>query len=137
MGWVTDRDNCTLKRAFDEIRDVVERDIAEANDLVAKRGLGATFVFTNGNGSVKQRFYAEGWPLNVVRGGDKRSIVFVLNDNHILIESSAPDTLQKIANIKATQKWDVSKASCSLCVGDNKVTAEEISQMALEPLFFK
>ena len=137
MGWVTERHNCTLRMAFDEMHDFVAEDVKEANSLLPENRRSLPFKTVPGNGGLKRRFYVEGFPINGLPEGNKRTITFVLHEDEILIDRSGPETLSKLSNIIVKQKWDFPKSSCVLFVGGEQKSAQEISQLALEPLFFK
>ena len=138
MGWVTERYNCTLNIAFRDIRDHVENDVKEANVLASKQSSHPTFVMEDGNGGLKKRFAVRGMPLgDPGYGGQIPVIVFELHENRILIDrSSRPETLKPLQNITVTQGWDAIHRECLLFVDGNVVIPQEVSAMALEPLFF-
>ena len=134
MGWVTKRRDCTLKAAFDELQDLAEKDVKEFNDNVA--GKGSTYRIVPGTGT-KERFYVQENPSECPSASDKRCIKFELNNNHILVDRSGPDTLTKLPNLTIKQKWDWAKSECVLCVSGKACSASEACQIALEPVFFE
>lgn len=136
MGWVTDRHRCTLDLAFAELRDVVEKDVDEANGLLpeSRRQVGAFRV--QGPNRPGTRFIVDGFPLNADPGSDAYKFWFELHDDRILIRRTGPQTLPELPDLMVTQKWDNESATCVLSLAGRQVTVETISQIALEPLFF-
>ena len=59
-----------------------------------------------------------------------------LRNDHILIDRSGPATFRELSNIVVKQKWAFSESACLLCLDGELKSAEEINQIALEPLFF-
>ena len=83
------------------------------------------------------RFVVTGYPIGDDVIKKHKSVEFELKDKEIIISSDLyPD-------IKVTRKWDLFNSECLLFVEihDEKdtrpYTEEQISELALEPLFFK
>lgn len=86
MGWVTERYRCTLDVAFRELRDIVERDANEANELLPEyRKKTEPFMVENGN-NAGTRFLAKGFSFNRGQESDEYKFWFELHDDQILIE---------------------------------------------------
>ena len=136
MGWVEDRAICTLEIAFDNIRDFVKRDVDEANSLLPEKRGNEPLRVLPGDGGIIKRFYVTGFSLNTPEG-DERTIIFELHNDEIFIDRSRrPETLPDLPNLIVKQKWDFSTSKCLLCIDGEIKSAQEISQIALEPLFF-
>ena len=135
MGWVTERRKCTLDLAFADIRDAVEADVAEANEP-QNAGSCQDARFDTGNNGHK-RFMVMGRPPE--RSGSYK-IMFELHGDHIRITRDGPQTLPRLPTLVVRQRWDFSTSSCVLYVDvkgkDENVCAQQVSQMALEPVFF-
>ena len=138
MGWVTERSKCTLEFAFDAIRDFVERDTEEAKKLIPEGQRETSFSVTLGNhGGIIKRFYVTAFLIDGDPDRDERTIKFELHKNKIVIDrSGGPDTHPVMPNMIVKQKWDIATSSCLLCINSEPKSALEISQLALEPLFF-
>ena len=137
MGWVTERKNCTLEIAFDAIRDFVKRDIEEARKLVPEEHRKSSFSVEPGNHGVIKRFYVTAFLIKGDPDRDERTVKFELHEDKIFIDRSRhPDTLPELPNLIVKQRWDFSTSKCLLCIDGELKSAEEISQIALEPMFF-
>ena len=136
MGWVKDRHDCTLDLAFAELLDAVKADVEEANSLLPEyRKNAAKFVVSNGK-KLRKRFVVMGCPINRSPYSDQYKFLFELGDAQIHIERTGPDTLTKLEDMTITQKWDAATSSCLLFLDGKQVPVSEISQVALEPMFF-
>ena len=137
MGWVTERKNCTLEIAFDVMRDFVERDMEEAKKLISEGRRKDSFSVKPENHGVVKRFYVTAFPIGGDPDRDERTIKFELHGDKLFIDrSGGQDTLPKLSNLIVKQKWDFETSDCLLCLDGELKSAEEISQIALEPLFF-
>ena len=136
MGWVRDRADCTLAVAFETIKDFVEQDMEEANNMSRERGLGNLFSIEKGPDGPERRFVVSGYTIDGPKGGEKRRIAFILGEDRILVNRTGPETLPAFSDLLIKQRWDFPSATCSLCVDGKPRSAHEISQLALEPLFF-
>ena len=139
MGWVTERSKCTLEIAFDDIRDCVETDLTEAKKLIPEGHRSSSFnIQTGNNHGIIKRFYVTAFPIGGDCNRDERTIKFESYKDRIFVDrSGGPKTLPDLSNIEIRQKWDFSTSSCVLCVGGERKSAEEISQLAMEPVFFE
>lgn len=130
MGWVEDRNRCTLRFAFDAIKDFVKRDVKEANALLEKGH--DRFTLDNGNGGIVKRFYVRGYPINTTHFGNEKTVTFELLSNKIQVT-----LFDDKSTLSITHKWDFKSSSCFLFLNEKKVSAEEISQLSLETLLFE
>lgn len=136
MGWVTERHRCTLDMAFEDLRASVQSDVNEANSLSGEEPERFHFEPSNSSGD---RFLVTGFPLDRRRGGTPSKFVFQLDREakEIRISRNRPDTLGGSAgDIVVGQRWDIESASCKLCMNGRLVTVVQVSQAALEPMFF-
>ena len=78
-----------------------------------------------GNGPVR-RFVVSGFPFGATKPVDRVEIGVTLYDDRIEI---MPD-------LTVTQRWDTRTDTCLLQCKNEEWTAEQISQMALDRLFF-
>lgn len=138
MGWVTDRYRCTLDVAFEQLREVVGRDIDEANGFLSepRRKVAPFGVSDQMRPGGEGRFVVRGFPIDADTPSNQYTYWFELGEDQILIRRTGPDTLPKLSDMTITQRWDADTASCLLFLGDRKVSVEAISQIALEPMFF-
>ena len=135
MGWVTERYRCTLDMAFEDLRAVVKGDVGEANGLSGDEP--SRFRFEPSENS-RNRLLVTGLPLDRDRGGTRSKFVFALRGEEIHISRDRPDTLGGNAgNIVIGQRWDSETGSCRLFMDGRPVTVAQISQVALEPMFFE
>ncbi len=111
----------------------MDKDVAERNGLEEKIDDDAEGSFVVKPAGVGQSFCVRGPPKNKTFG-QPRSVLFKLEDNKIKIGHPDTGTCDPMV---LTVEWNSPTNSCVLRLGDRQVTAEEISQMALEPLFFK
>ena len=78
-----------------------------------------------------------GWPMGTGPGSDKCQVDFRLNGDHIAVFSKLYPT------IMITKQWDVFQEDCLVYTKSDEeectrqCTIEQISRLALEPLFFK
>ena len=124
-SWVKDRYNCTLEMAFLGIKDYVERDIEDANSLIPNRD--GKFVLVKDKEALKNRFIVKGWPIGSKSDDDEKSVIFELHKTKITITP----------NIVITHKWNPDLRTCTLWVKDVERTKDQISQIALDSLFFE
>ena len=136
MGWVTERHKCTLGTLFEHVYDFVERDVDEANTIVSELPEHPKFDRANGNVGLKKRFYVSGWPIDSLAEGDQQRVTFELDKDKICIKYSRLETLDPPPNLELYKKWDWPRNTCSLDLNGDTLTPEEVSQKALEPLFF-
>ena len=137
MGWVTERYRCTLDMAFEDLRAGVEGDVREANGLSGDES--SRFSFESSDNS-RNRFLVTGFPLDRGRGGTPSKFVFQLDREAKAIHISRyrPDTVGGNAeNLVITQRWDANSGACRLFMDGRPVTVAQISQVALEPMFFE
>ncbi len=136
MGWVTDRYGCTLDIAFEQLREVVGKDVDEANGFLSEpRGKVAPFDVSDEK-RPGGRFMVLGFPIKADTQSDSYKFWFELVGDQIVINRTGPKTLPELSNMTITQRWDADTASCLLFLGNREVSVEAISQIALEPMFF-
>ena len=135
MGWVTDRHRCTLHLAFEQLRDAVKTDIEEAVGLLTPERRNS-FPFGFEDDPSGDRFIAHGNPIGEEGGGQRIRVAFGLFQDRIAIRLVGLGHDNFGPELTVRQKWDAESASCQLCLDGKLVTAAQVSQMALEPLFF-
>ena len=128
--WVEKRSRCTLAVAMSDLRECAKAAVKRINEMLAAHR-GFPFEMEGGN----SRFEVQGWPIGSALPGPVHKVAVALNSegNLIRIESAAADFC-------VFQKWDVRREGCILYVDhegqENEYTADQIIQLALEPLFF-
>jgi len=79
-------------------------------------------------------FVASGFPYGTGREEDRVTVKFVLNESDITISYLSQN--RKPPDLVVTQKWDALRATCVLRMNGEEWTNEQISQTAVDPLFF-
>ena len=131
FSWVRERHKSTVKMAFRNIRDYVESDVQQANELLpATKEAHNRFVIEDGN-SLITRFCVRGHPIGNGQNSNISEVEFQLKDDRIVIKRDAHPA--KFVFLK----WDVDSSTCKLSIDKQIRSADQISQIALEPLFFK
>ena len=137
MGWVTERHKCTLDVAFRQLRDAVKRDVEEANNLLPERRRQMWgFHMEEDRSSQGTRFLVRGFPISRLDSSDEYKFWFEMEKARIVVERTCPDTLPNVADFAVIQRWNGPSASCLLYIGNQQVSVDRISQLALEPMFF-
>ena len=138
MGWVTERHLCTLDLAFADIRDAIIADVNEANTRLSEDQRKTRGFHLDPGNNGHRRFAVTGFPIERSIGSDKYTFIFELDKEQIRICRNGPQTLPKPQPpvIVVTQRWDFATASCILCKDGKAVSAQQVSQIALEPMFF-
>lgn len=132
--WVRDRGCCTLTATFASLHDVVKRDVEEANALPEDVRHDATFQFeVNGQGpmprfSVTRTRVVSGYAPQVV------TVLFTQGRSEIVVESTA--TRPAVEPFQVIPSWNARANQCELRVKDESVELWQVSQRALERLFF-
>lgn len=136
MGWVTDQYKCTLDVAFWQLRQAVDRDVREANNLLSEhRRQMSSFHVEDGN-LQKTAFLVRGYPIRHSGSSDEYRFMFQMYRTSIFIERLCPDTLPPAEDITVMQRWNIHTASCVLYADGKQVSVDQIAQLALEPMFF-
>ena len=84
----------------------------------------------------KRRFAVRGWPFGTSTPDDKVTVEFVLLEREIAVVYPNPPPDRNLPNLSITQRWDARKEICVLCLNGEEWTNRQISQMAVDPLFF-
>ena len=128
---------------FHEIRDKVKSDIDKANEIFNQERKKCPFYIKPENGPEVRNGYfsANGFPIGEQFNPNADipyKVNFALEDNKINIT-----TMLNKKTFCITKKWDVFQEECLLYINIDEeensrgCTIEQISQLALEPLFFK
>ena len=137
MGWVTDRFHCTLKGTFKSLKTAVTIDVNEANTLLPEaQQVPQRFACAPGDTEIV--FTVKGIPVSRSTSSDSYTFSFELHKDLIRICRDGPQPLPKPQPLVMVvkQRWNYATASCVLCMDGRQVSVEEISQIALEPMFF-
>ena len=133
VNWVEKRAECLLPDVFRQLREIVNRDVQEANRLSPLLEKGFRFEIKNGksNGQFK-----------VHRVPDKGSIfpplsvTFTLNHDSIRVDCELhPDYDNGFFQVYST--WQFSEGYCRLTIDDKPYEVWQISHHALEHLVFR
>lgn len=132
FSWVRERHKCTVKMALKNIRDYVERDVQQANELLcATKEAHDSFVIEERDNSVRIRFCVRGYPIDNGQNSNISEVEFREDDDRIVIKSDHHCAKSVFL------KWDVDSNTCKLLIDEQMRSADQVSQIALEPLFFK
>ena len=135
--WLIKRRSCTLDAVFNDIRGSVEVYVNAANGMLADDEKQTPFEIEDKNYAVGgRRFFVRGWPFGMKNPGDKVTIEFVLEDNKIGIGYPNPPDDRELPNLYVNQRWDAREENRVLYVNEEEQTIEQITQEALDPLFF-
>lgn len=123
--WALRRAACNLDAKFEALRSVVERDVGDMNGLTEEQRRGYTF-------SVEREDEGRYPSLTVRRmeSGKEESVVsFMCMKNMIAIGGAGK-------SFEVVPRWNGETTSCDLYVDGERREVWEVSQKALEPLFF-
>ena len=134
-AWLRERKKCTLATAFKDIRDYVECYVSAANEMSIGPEKNFPFEIENGSG-LKPRFVIRGFPFGSTRQEDRVTVEFVLNDHDITVSHCFSDPARELSEQVITQKWNPRTETCMLWLNGEEWTNQQISQMAVDPLFF-
>ena len=124
-AWIIERRKCTLDMAFMDLRDFAQCYVDAANSMLTDQERKFPFAVQKSDGPVK-RFVVTGFPFESTKPEDRVEIIFELHNEKIAI---TPDRT-------ITQRWNPRTGTCVLRFEKEEWTAEQISHIALEPLFF-
>ena len=110
------------------LRDVVKRDVEEANKLEPAQRYGCTFEFQNGASGTTKRF-------SVVRRhpnyqGMTQAVFFEQHSTKVTI------TLPNKEALAVIPEWEESTATCHMTLDEMKLDPWQVSQKALARFFF-
>ncbi len=134
-AWLTARKTCTLQTAFEDIRDFVDCYVKAANDMAASWEKRFPFEIEDGHG-VRDRFVVRGFPFGTTGKEDRVRVRFVLNDHDITVSYPEANPTRGLTELVVTQKWNARTETCMLWLNGEEWTNRQISQMAVDPLFF-
>lgn len=130
-NWVELRAKCNIENAFDALVQEIRRDVAEANRLPDLGGGEFVIAQCDKDLSVSlgapQNAYGRPVPAVRIHAGSSEIRVYGDADNGFSSE-------QLIFEVVPT--WDSKNASCCMRVGKEILKPWQISQRALEALFF-
>ena len=134
--WIIERRKCTLDVAFDNIRDFVQCYVDASNAMLTDQEKKFPFSLEKCV-APRPKFTAGGFPFGTKEAGDRVTVHFVLNEGNITVSypQARPDRM--LPPLVITQKWDARKGTCVLCLNGEEWTNQQISQMAVDPLFFQ
>lgn len=64
------------------------------------------------------------------------TVEFTLTDNRIEIVYPNPPEDRNLPDLPVTQRWNAREETCALYLHEEEWTIQQISQTALDPLFF-
>ena len=127
--WVTERGNCTVDLMFEALTDVVERDIADANELHADSRHASKFgiekELSGPNAYVRVKRYPEGEPGNL-------SGTVTFEKRRCVIKVHLPGD----RSFKVTPMWNDKTSACTPCIDEVPTEVWRISQKALSAFIF-
>ena len=134
-NWIVERRKCTLDTAFSSIRDFVQCYVDAGNDMLSDQEKKFPF-FLEIEQSPRPKFVASGFPFDATEADERVSVRFVLNANDITISYPQAGPNRDLPELVITQKWDPRKETCVLSLNGESWTNQQVSQMAVDPLFF-
>ena len=133
--WLVERRKCTLDAAFSNIYAFVDCYVKASNDMQTDQEKGFPYSLQDWK-TPHRAFVVEGFPFGTGNAEDKVIVRFVLNNDNITISYDASPPGRELPDLVVTQKWNARKATCVLCMHGEEWTNQQISQMAVDPLFF-
>ena len=133
-NWIVERQKCRLETAFSCIRDFVQCYVDAANDMLSDQEKQHSFSLED-EPSPRPKFVVSGVPFGA-KAEERVSVHFVLNKNDITIFYPQAGPNRDLPELVIKQKWDARKGTCVLSLNGKKWTSQQLSQMAVDPLFF-
>lgn len=134
-NWIVERRKCTLDTAFGSIRDFVQCYVDAGNDMLSDQDKKFPFSLKIEQ-APRPTFVASGFPFGTKEADEKVSVRFAMNENDITISYPQAHPDRDLPELVITQKWDVRKETCVLILNGKKWTNQQVSQMAVDPMFF-
>lgn len=124
-NWVKHRATCGVGEIFAALATIVDRDVAEFNDLSASKRSHRTFSFELQQDGERTyvRVEDDGPP------DQKRAVNFEMFSRGIYMNGAGKSVMGEV-------KWDLAHRRCRLHIDDQACELWEVSQRMLEPLFF-
>ena len=119
------RSACNIDAKFEALRSVVERDVADMNGLTEEQRRGYSFS--------AEREDEGRYPSLTVRRTEpteKDSVVSFMKMRDMIAVGGSGQSFEVVP------RWNNETSSCNLYVDGNRIEVWEVSQKALEPLFF-
>ena len=129
-NWVADRAKCNLDLAFAALADVIKRDVEEANCLPQSHLRQYTFEVEINQEGTRERIQVRRFPPPRSSGFKTHAVTFEKSEHAIMV-SGFPEV-----KLHVRPRWNPETASCELIVDDQPRKPWQISQDALESLFF-
>lgn len=123
--WVRARADCTPDFVFKALRELVWRDVAEANEIPPAKRFRRTFRAETITGGPHPMF-------RVQRSPDDASIFFHLRSTEIHVAHGNNELLFAV-----TPEWNAEESRCDLFVDGVQCELWQISKKALSDLFFR
>lgn len=145
-NWVKAREDCSIELAFEALRQIVKRDVEEANKLKRTREKKYEFKFHYENGGINRMFKVERVYFEAqIQAPDLPSVGFELQSDKKRIKvCSDKERYRLLPNFLLSQEWDETKQECKMfrsCDNPrnnkNQIKLWEASQEALSVLFFE
>ena len=133
--WLLKRRNCTLDMAFTEMREFVQTYVDAGNDMIADKKNVYLYQIEDVR-VINRRFVVRGFPFNAKNPSDNVTVEFLLTDDKIEIGYPNPPEARDLPNMYVTQRWNAREEACVLYLHEEEWTVQQISQTALDPLFF-
>lgn len=128
-SWVSDRAKCTLDLAFRALAEIIDRDVDEANALPNDIRDDHSFqVERNGEG-LQYRIQVRRVPPPNSYGYKTRSVIFEKSERCIQVAGDH-------GGFKVLPMWNRETATCELQIEGVQHRVWQVSQRALDRLFF-
>ena len=133
-NWVSDRAKCNVDLAFRALVGIIERDVAEANRLERSSLKGRRFEITRGDKGLEVACRP---PPNSV-GITEPTVTFEKSSESIEVHCNGgnPFNPDPTLEFEVVPTWDKDSATCEFHIDNQPYKAWQISQRALETLFF-
>ena len=134
VNWVAERSQCNVDMALSALAEIVKRDVAEANRLYDSEDPNARrFEIEHAKDHFKVKRLA---PPNSF-GSPTPFILFQKNDELIEVYSNSGNPFNEpVLEFKVKPVWDVDAGVCRLKADNETRESWQISQRALDSLFF-
>ena len=128
-NWVFDRAKCTVDLAFRALAEIIDRDVDEANALPDDIREGYTFEVERKDEGLRCRIQVSRVPPLHSRGYKTAFVLFEKSERCIQITGDH-------GGFKVLPLWNREAATCELQIEGVQHQAWQVSQRALDRLFF-
>ena len=128
-NWVSDQAKCTVDLAFRALAEIIDRDVKEANALSDDIRQGYTFSIERNGEGLRYRIQVSSVVPPHSRGYKTTSVLFEKSERHIRVTGD-------YGEFNVSPMWNAITATCELQIDGVRHRVWQISQKALDHLFF-